>query len=330
MGWSPSAPAAFGSISWGGDATQIPSAGWELLLLLARLDSDKAGPMVDAAFISFLRFLPKNSLSRLVGRITRLEGGKTAHQLAIRAFCQQYDVAVEEAELPIEAYPTFASFFTRRLRPGARPIVEGEDVPVSPVDGAVSHAGIATAGELIQAKGKSYTVEKLLGDVTEAERFRGGAYATLYLSPRDYHRIHTPLGGKIVGYRYLPGALWPVNRPSVQNVPELFAVNERLITYLDTPLGEVAVVAVGATCVGRIRALYDEILTNEKKPLKSHRYETPIPIGKGEELAVFEMGSTVILLFEPGRVELDPRLVPGAAVRVGERIGKRASEEFAS
>lgn len=286
--------------------------------------------MVDSAFISLLRFLPKNSLSRLVGRVTRLEGGKTAHQLAIRAFCRQYDVAVDEAELPLSAYPNFASFFTRRLKPGARPIVEGEDVPVSPVDGAVSHAGIAAAGKLIQAKGKDYTLEKLLGSAGEAERFRGGAYATLYLSPRDYHRIHTPLGGHIVGYSHLPGALWPVNRPSVKNVPELFAINERLITYLDTPVGEVAVVAVGATCVGRIRALYDDIVTNEKKPARHHRYETPIPIAKGDELAVFEMGSTVILVFEPGRVELDPRLVPGAVVRVGERIGKRASEEAAS
>lgn len=286
--------------------------------------------MVDAAFISLLRLLPKNSLSRLVGRITRLEGGKTAHQLAIRAFCEQYDVAVDEAELPLSAYPTFASFFTRRLKPGARPIVEGDDVPVSPVDGAVSHAGIATAGRLIQAKGKDYTLEKLLGDAAEAERFRGGAYATLYLSPRDYHRIHTPLGGHIVGYEHVPGALWPVNRPSVKNVPELFAVNERLITYLDTPLGMVAVVAVGATCVGRIRAVYDSIVTNEKKPPRRHRYESPIPIAKGEELAVFEMGSTVILVFEPGRIELDPRLVPGAVVRVGERLGKRASEEVAS
>lgn len=286
--------------------------------------------MVDSAFISFLRLLPKNSVSRLVGRVTRLEGGKTAHQLAIRAFCRQYDVAVDEAELPLSEYPTFASFFTRRLRPGARPIAGGEDVPVSPVDGAVSHAGIARAGRLVQAKGKDYTLEKLLADPAEAARFEGGAYATIYLSPRDYHRIHTPLGGTIVGYAHVPGALWPVNRPSVQNVPELFAVNERLITYLETPVGRVAVVAVGATCVGRIRALYDDVVTNEKRLTLRHRYETPIPISKGEELAVFEMGSTVILLFEPGRVALDPRLVPGAVVRVGERIGTRVSEEVAS
>lgn len=286
--------------------------------------------MVDSALISLLRFLPKNALSRLVGRITRLEGGKTAHQLAIRAFCKQYDVAVEEAELPLEAYATFGDFFTRRLKPGARPIVEGEDVPVSPVDAAVSCAGIATEGKLIQAKGKDYTLEKLLGSVAEAARFSGGAYATLYLSPRDYHRIHAPLGGHIVGYSHLPGTLWPVNRPSVRSVPELFAVNERLITYLDTPVGEVAVVAVGATCVGRIRALYDDVVTNEKKPARHHRYETPIPVQKGDEIAVFEMGSTVILVFEPGRVDLDPRLVPGAVVRVGERIGRKAREEAAS
>ncbi|MFO7155228.1 MAG: archaetidylserine decarboxylase [Pseudomonadota bacterium] len=283
--------------------------------------------MVDPAFIAILRLLPKNAISRLVGRITRLEGGKTAHQLAIRAFCERYGVAVEEAEMPISEYPTFASFFTRRLRPGARPIASGENVPVSPVDGAVSHAGIAGQGRLVQAKGKEYTLEKLLADPLQAARFSGGAYVTIYLSPRDYHRIHAPLGGKITGYAHVPGTLWPVNRPAVENVPELFARNERLITYLDTPLGRVAVVAVGATCVGRIRALYDDLVTNEKRTGQSHRYETPIPVAKGDEIAVFEMGSTVILLFEPGRIQLDPRLVPGAPVRMGERIGVSSSEE---
>jgi len=283
--------------------------------------------MVDPAFIAILRLLPKNAISRLVGRITRLEGGRSAHQLAIRTFCERYGVAVEEAELPISEYPTFASFFTRRLRPGARPIAPGEDVVVSPVDAAVSHAGIAASGHLVQAKGKEYTLDKLLADPLEAARLAGGAYVTLYLSPRDYHRIHAPLGGSIVGYAHVPGTLWPVNRPAVKNVPELFARNERLITYLDSPLGRVAIVAVGATCVGRIRALYDDLVTNEKRSARSHRYETPIPVAKGDEIAVFEMGSTVILLFEPGRVRLDPRLAPGAPVRMGERIGASASEE---
>jgi phosphatidylserine decarboxylase len=283
--------------------------------------------MVDRAFLSFLSLLPKNSLSRLVGRITRLEGGPSAHQAAIRAFCKQYGVAVEEAELPLSGYPTFASFFTRRLRPGARPIAPGDDVPVSPVDGAVSQAGIATGGRLIQAKGKDYTVEKLLGDPEEAARFLGGAWATIYLSPKDYHRIHTPIGGKVLGYSHVPGELWPVNRPSVRGVPELFAVNERLIVYLDSPVGRVAVVAVGATCVGRIRLLVDDVVTNDGKDAGTVIFDTPKDVAKGDELAVFEMGSTVILLFEPGRVTLDQRLVPEATVRMGEAIGVAGGAE---
>lgn len=284
----------------------------------------------DSLLLSLLRFVPKNDLSRLVGRITRLEGGRSAHQAAIRAFCKQYGVAVEEAELPLSAYPSFASFFTRRLKPGARPIAPGDDVPVSPVDGAVSFAGIAEEGRLIQAKGRDYRLSSLLADQEEAARFKGGAYATLYLSPKDYHRIHAPLGGKILGYSYVPGELWPVNRPSVRGVADLFAVNERLITYLDTPLGRVAMVAVGATCVGRIRLLYDDVVTNEKGPAKTVRYEVPRSVGKGEELAVFEMGSTVILLFEPGKVKLDGRLVPDAPVRLGEVIGSKETTEVAS
>src|SRR5690606_12896989 len=215
--------------------------------------------MVDPAFIAILRLLPKNAISRLVGRITRLEGGKTAHQLAIRAFCERYGVAVEEAEMPISEYPTFASFFTRRLRPRARPIASCENVPVSPVTSAFTDAGSSGQRHYVEAKGKEYTRENLLAAPLQAARFSGGAYVTIYLSPRDYHPIHAPLGGKITGYAHVPGTLWPVNRPAVENVPELFARNERLITYLDTPLGRVAVVAVGATCVGRIRALYDDL-----------------------------------------------------------------------
>lgn len=277
---------------------------------------------MDRAFLSFLSLLPKNSLSRLVGRITRLEGGPSAHQAAIRVFAKQYGVAVDEAELPLAEYPTFASFFTRRLRPGLRPVAPGDDVVVSPVDGALSQVGIAEGGRLIQAKGKDYTVEKLLDDPAEAARFVGGAYATIYLSPKDYHRIHTPVGGSISGFSHVPGQLWPVNRPSVQGVPELFAVNERLITYLDSPVGRVAVVAVGATCVGRIRLVYDDVVTNERKHAGRVVYDTPKDVAKGDELAVFEMGSTVILLFEPGRVTLDRRLEPEATVRMGEAIGR--------
>ncbi len=146
----------------------------------------------------------------------------------------------------------------------------------------------------------------------------------MYLSPRDYHRIHFPLGGKVLGWRYVPGALWPVNPASVRTVPGLFAANERLVTVMDTPLGRCAVVAVGATVVGRVHAFYDPTVPYTNLPgaaPRRHDYGTPLPVEKGQELGAFEMGSTVIVLFEPGRVRLDARLAAGARVRVGEPIG---------
>jgi phosphatidylserine decarboxylase len=191
----------------------------------------------------------------------------------------------------------------------------------------VSECGLTEGGRLVQAKGVDYTAEALLADAALARRLAGGAWATLYLSPRDYHRIHFPLAGTVTGWRYAPGTLWPVNEASVANVPGLFARNERLVTVMETPLGTCAVVAVGATIVGRVRAFYDPAVPVTNLPgaaLQRHDYPAPIPVEKGAELGAFEMGSTVILLFEPGRVALSPRLAPGERVRVGEPIGGRA------
>jgi phosphatidylserine decarboxylase len=279
--------------------------------------------MDDRLFIAALRVLPKNALSRFVGALTRCRAPRPVRHAAMRAFARRYGVDLGECP-DLGAYRTFGEFFARPLRPGLRPIAEGADVVVSPVDGAVSESGVATARKLVQAKGIDYSAASLLTDGELARRFEGGAYATLYLSPRDYHRIHFPLGGKVVGWRYVPGMLWPVNPASVRTVPGLFTVNERLVTVLDTPVGGCAVVAVGATVVGRVSAYYDPSVphTNVRRARRASRdYETPIPVEKGQELGAFEMGSTVILLFERGRVRLEPRLVAGARVRVGERIG---------
>lgn len=277
--------------------------------------------MKDAAFLAFVKMLPRSGLSRFVGGASRLASLPGAQQAAIHTFAQQYGVNVDEAEKPLEEYETFGDFFVRRLKPGARPIEPGDDVVVSPVDGTVSQAGVAEDGKLIQAKGRDYTLAKLLDDEAEAKRFEGGAWTTIYLSPRDYHRIHAPLGGRILGWSYVPGQLWPVNRPSVRGVPELFAVNERAIVWMDTPLGRVAVVAVGATIVGRIVLAFDDLQTNQKQPARSVRYDEPIAVEKGDEIARFEIGSTVILCFEPGKVALEDRLVPELPLRLGEKIG---------
>ncbi len=281
--------------------------------------------MNDRVFVAAMRLLPKNALSRAVGAATRWRLGAVG-RAAMRAFAARYRVDLSECD-DLSTFATFGEFFARPLKPGSRPVAAGDEVLVSPVDGAVSEVGIAEGGRLIQAKGLDYRARDLLGDTALAARLEGGAFATLYLSPRDYHRIHFPLGGRVLGWRYLPGRLWPVNPASVRSVPGLFAVNERLVTVLDTPLGLCALVAVGATVVGRVRACYDPAVPFTNAPggrPQSRDYPEPIPVEKGQELGAFEMGSTVILLCEPGRVALSPRLAPGAPVRMGEAIGGRA------
>ncbi|NVJ08144.1 phosphatidylserine decarboxylase [Myxococcus sp. AM001] len=277
--------------------------------------------MNDQTFMKLMQVLPKSALSSVVGMATRLPVPAPVHQAAMRAFAKAYNVDMEEAEHSFDHYPTFAQFFTRGLKPGLRPVDAGEKVVVSPVDGRVSQVGYSDHGRCLQAKGIEYTVDELLGDAEAARPFHGGAWTTIYLSPRDYHRIHAPLGGTITGYAYIPGEFWPVNPASVKNKQSLFCVNERLVTYLDTVAGKCAVVKVGATCVSRIKAAYDEVTTHTGQPGKVHRYGAAMPVEKGGELGRFEMGSTVILLFEPKRVTWDESLQEEAVVRLGKRIG---------
>lgn len=281
--------------------------------------------MRDQLFIGALRLVPKNTVSRLAGALTRWRAPAPVRLAAMKAFAARYGIDLSECP-DLDVYRTFGEFFARPLRPGLRPVAEGARVVVSPVDGAISETGVTTAGRLVQAKGIDYSAAALLGDEALARRLEGGAYATVYLSPKDYHRIHFPLAGKVTGYRYVPGKLWPVNAASVRTVPGLFSVNERLVTVLETPVGTCAVVAVGATVVGRVRAYYDPTVpfTNAGAGFQVRDYETPLPVEKGQELGAFEMGSTVILLFGPGQVRLDARLVPGARVKVGEPIGEGA------
>ena len=282
--------------------------------------------MNDRAFISALRLVPKNALSRVVGAATRLPLPTPIGSGVMKAFANRYRIDLSECG-ELSGFRTFGDFFARPLKPGLRPIAPGEEVVVSPVDAVVSETGVARGGRLVQAKGIDYTASALVGDERVGARLDGGRYATLYLSPRDYHRIHFPLSGRVLGWRYVPGKLWPVNPASVRSVPGLFTVNERLVTLLDSPLGLVAIVAVGATVVGRVRATFDPDVPVTNLPgagARSLDYVSPIPVEKGQELGAFEMGSTVILIFEPGRVALSAALVAGARVRVGEAIGGRA------
>ncbi len=281
--------------------------------------------MKDQTFMTLMRLLPKSALSSAVGMATRAPAPAKVHQAAIRLFAKQYQVNLDEAERSIVEYPTFAQFFTRRLKPGARVIDPNPDVVASPCDGAISEFGRVEGGRCLQAKGLSFPVDKLVGDARRALDFESGSFATIYLSPRDYHRFHSPIDAMVTGYTYLPGAFWPVNQASVRLKDALFSINERLVTWLESPtFGKVAYVAVGATCVARIHAAYDSVVTHTGAPATTHVYDRPIPLAKGAELGMFEMGSTVIVLFEKGRIFWDSKLAPGATLRLGERIGVKA------
>lgn len=277
--------------------------------------------MRDQTFMKLMRLLPKSALSTAVGMATRAPVPPKLHQQVMKVFARQYGVNLDEAEGAIEDFKTFGEFFTRKLKPGRRTFDMASDAVASPCDGRVSQAGIIEEGACLQAKGLQFPVSRLLGNGRDAQDFEGGHFATLYLSPRDYHRFHSPLDGRITGYTYLPGAFWPVNPASVRSVDALFSLNERLVTYLSTSVGRVAYVAVGATCVSRIHAAYDRIVTHTGAKGRQLTYPQPISVSKGDEIGMFEMGSTVILLFQKGAVRWSDTLLVDAPVVLGERIG---------
>ncbi|MDX1582509.1 MAG: archaetidylserine decarboxylase, partial [Thermoanaerobaculia bacterium] len=204
------------------------------------------------------------------------------------------------------------------LREGLRPI---ESDLVSPVDGVLRNFGAVEEGRLEQIKGKTYTLARFLGEDEAAKRYEQGVFFNLYLSPQDYHHVHAPVGGRVTGSAHIPGMLWPVNDWSLANIDELFSINERVITWIESDLGRVAVVMIGATNVGSMSVTYDSFITNTARTRKTviSEYETPIPIETGAKLGTFHMGSSVVALFEPGRVDLDRvRVKAGDNVHYGQ------------
>lgn len=271
------------------------------------------------------RLLPKNAVSRLAGGFAR----SGISRPIIPHFARRYQINLSEAEQPLEAYGSLTEFFCRRLKPGLRPVDSSADVLVSPVDGAIAQFGSLDRGEMVQAKGISYTAEALLGSAEAARRYAGGQFITLYLSPSDYHRIHTPVTGKVVAASYMPGTLWPVNMAAVDAVAGLYAKNERLVTYLETErFGRVAMVKVGALIVGGVKVTYDQTLgTNVRAGRAAHRSYADGPVlQKADEIGWFEFGSTVILLLEPGHYRWEPGLAPHKPVRLGETLLRRVDE----
>lgn len=267
--------------------------------------------------------LPQGAISRLIGRLADVTVPRVLRKPIYGAFASLTGLDAAEAERPFADYTSFDSFFVRRLRPGLRKWPDDGLAIASPVDGTIGQSGTISEGNLVQAKGRLYETAALLDDREEASRFDGGAFLTLYLSPRDYHRIHSPVAGEVPKARHVPGALLPVNEPAVRTIDNLFPRNERVVCYLDGPAGRCAVVAVGAFNVGRIEVVFDDSWRSNRRGAAARDivYEPGRPLSRGDELMVFHLGSTVVLLFEPGRITLDAALQPGRAVRLGQRIG---------
>lgn len=244
--------------------------------------------------------------------------------LSIRGFAWFYNINLDEAEKPTTAYPSIGEFFIRRLKPGIRPV--GESWAVHPADSRITQAAPIDGGTLIQAKGLTYSLDEFTQDPEAQKKWAGGMFMTYYLCPTDYHRVHSPVDGAITNVRYMPGQLWPVNEWSTTNIKNLFAVNERVLVEIETDLGSVGVMFVGATNVGHIELSFDpKIRGNQRGPhiFQHKRYSPEIPIHKGSELGMFRMGSTVVMLYPPSfRQSFEKSLDLGPIVRVNAALIK--------
>lgn len=279
---------------------------------------------MSALFIALQHLVPQHALSRLAGSIAASDTPWLSDWL-IRRFVAAYGVDLSEANRGIGDFRTFNDFFTRELKPGARPLADARQFILSPADGAVSQLGSISDGRIIQAKGRDYSVAEILGcGAEEAARFEGGNFITIYLSPKDYHRVHMPAAGTLAKTSYIPGKLFSVNAATATGVDRLFARNERFACRFDGPDGHFASVMVGAMIVAGIRPVWPHLyFGNAKGPLHEDFSDRALDFSAGVEMGTFYLGSTVVLLFEPGRVAWREDLQPGATLRMGEALGRR-------
>jgi phosphatidylserine decarboxylase len=269
--------------------------------------------------------IPKQALTALAGRAASAEAG-AATTAVIRWFVRRYGVDMAEAAEPdVARYTTFNAFFTRALRPGARPLAVAD--LVCPVDGAVSQFGAIERDQIVQAKGHRYSTRALVGgDAALAALFDDGHFATLYLSPKDYHRIHMPCAARLRRMLHVPGDLFSVNPATVRGVPGLFARNERVVCHFEGEHGPFVLALVGATIVGSMATAWHGVV-NPPRPgtLREWRYDgQPVALKQGDEMGRFLLGSTVVLLFAAGPLRFDPAWAPGRAIRMGEAMARRA------
>jgi phosphatidylserine decarboxylase len=275
-------------------------------------------------YVGMQYLLPHHPLSAMMFGMTRVRW-RPFKSLLIRGFIRRFRVDMTEAlESDPALYASFNDFFTRALRPGTRPIAGGKNAVVSPADGALSQLGTIGDGRIFQAKGHAYSLLELLGGHAHwAERLDGGAFATIYLSPRDYHRVHMPLAGELREMIHVPGRLFSVNPVTTSLVPRLFARNERVLCLFEGEAGPMAVILVGAIFVGGMDTVWAGQVTptGGRNPSDSYDKESAPRLAKGEEMGCFNMGSTVILLFPPGAIRWDGSIRPGDRLRVGQQIG---------
>lgn len=281
--------------------------------------------MNNKLFILLQHLVPQHALSRMAGWLAN-SAWPVLRDPFILWFVKRYQVNMTEAcnSDPLQ-YRTFNEFFTRALKNDARPIANGEDVIVCPADGAISQLGPISQDRLLQAKGRSFSLTSLLGgDPALAEQFQEGSFVTVYLSPRDYHRVHMPLAGTLVRMIHVPGKLFSVNQLTSENVDSLFARNERVVCCFDTDHGPMALVLVGAMIVASV----DTVWAGQVCPGRAQSVDVdyrghvpPVQIGKGDEMGRFKLGSTVIAVFGPGMASLGAELSAGDAVWMGQRIG---------
>jgi phosphatidylserine decarboxylase len=286
--------------------------------------TSESASLGDQLFGLLQRGLPTRWLSSLVYRLTQIRhpGFKNA---LIRLFLRGYTIDLREAEHEqIEQYRSFNHFFTRALKPGARPLAADPQAFVSPVDGTISQFGRIDGSRIIQAKGRSYSVQELLAGDGDAALYDGGEFCTIYLAPYNYHRIHMPIAGTLSHWTYVPGRLFSVNAATARALPRLFARNERLNASFDTPAGRVALSMVGALFVGSLETVWCGQVTpphRRSNTPQTQRPRHPVHLARGGELGRFNMGSTVILLAPPGSIRWAATLASGQPVRMGESLG---------
>jgi phosphatidylserine decarboxylase len=272
-------------------------------------------------FVWLQHILPQHALSRLVLRATRVRAPWFKNWL-IRGFLQLYAIDMTEAvQADPLRYGSFNEFFTRALKPDVRVLARSTCEIACPVDGAISEAGKIDGASLLQAKGRHYTLDELLASRAWAKHFEGGSFATIYLAPFNYHRVHMPLNGRLRETVYVPGRLFSVNSVTASLVPRLFARNERVLTWFDTAFGEFALILVGALNVGSIATVWAGDITPAPRRVARTLPPQEVSLEQGQELGRFNMGSTVILLFQKDRAHWRDDLRAGATVRLGQSLG---------